>query len=155
MHSLFCALRCASRLAMLLYRCRQAVSPDFVQQKVQLPFMVAQAYAQCALMPAMLLHRFRRAMIPAQYPAMMCSCIICDRQLKSLLETVGSSRPPGGGGGAPGRGSGAAPGRATAAHQGTCMPASALHSTLFWILHSTCSVCNYVKPSLRPLLAKL
>ncbi|DBB17906.1 hypothetical protein WJX82_005956 [Trebouxia sp. C0006] len=48
--------------------------------------------------------RFRPALIPPGTPPTFHSCIIHDRQLKTLLAATGSSRPPGGAGGAGGRG---------------------------------------------------
>jgi len=48
--------------------------------------------------------RFRPAQIPPGTPPTFHSCIIHDRQLKTLLAATGASRPPGGAGGAGGRG---------------------------------------------------
>lgn len=48
--------------------------------------------------------RFRPAQLPLGTPPTFHSCIIHDRQLKTLLATMGPSRPPGGAGGAGGRG---------------------------------------------------
>ncbi len=48
--------------------------------------------------------RFRPAQIPPGTPPTFHSCIIHDRQLKTLLAAMGPSRPPGGAGGAGGRG---------------------------------------------------
>lgn len=48
--------------------------------------------------------RFRPAQIPPGTPPTFHSCIIHDRQLKTLLAATGHSRPPGGAGGAGGRG---------------------------------------------------
>lgn len=38
--------------------------------------------------------RFRQAQLPLGTPSTFCSCIICDRPLKALLDTMGHSRPP-------------------------------------------------------------
>ncbi|KAL3140647.1 hypothetical protein ABBQ32_005213 [Trebouxia sp. C0010 RCD-2024] len=38
--------------------------------------------------------RFRQAQLPLGTPSTFCSCIICGRSLKALLDTLGHSRPP-------------------------------------------------------------